>query len=128
MPSGKPRPKKVEDFLEGKTGFGKGGKRRDNHFREEVKGVCLVWFDKLRDWGIEVPDEKQALKKTFGMMYSLISWGIPKKPSEKIRNFRGYFTPPEKAIKLIQSLSDRRPRNPIAMLRDAFRTQPKYLP
>lgn len=121
--SGTPK-EKVEKFISGKTGFGSGGKRTDNEFREEVKKVCLVFIDRLKEWGDPVEDEKEALNKIFGLMLSLICYGVAQKP--KAQNFKGSYTPPEKAIKLIKRMS--KPKNPIAELVDAFRHQPKYLP
>lgn len=119
--------KTVEDFLSGKTGFGKGGKERDREFRDEVKRVCLAFIGRLRGWGEEIDDEKLALNKIFGLMLNLIRYGIPKIPKGTL-NLKGHYTPPEKAIELINSLSQTRPADAVAELVDAFKRQPHYLP
>lgn len=121
--SGTPK-EKVEEFISGKTGFGSGGKRTDDEFREEVKKVCLVFIGRLKEWGDPVEDEREALNKIFPVMLSLICWGVAQKP--KVKNLKGSYTPPEKAIKLIKRMS--KPKNPVAELIDVFRKHPKYLP
>lgn len=114
----------VEKFISKETTFGSGGKQKDLEFRNEVKKVCLVYVARLQEWGEEIDDENKAVNKVFGLMMSLICYGVPKKP-KKIRNFHGHFTEPQKAIQLINRMS--KPKNPVAELVDAFKKQPQYL-
>ena len=114
----------VEKFISKKTTFGSGGKQRNLEFRDEVKKVCLAYIARLQEWGEETEDENKAVNKIFGLMMSLICYGVPKKP-KKIKNFQGHFTEPQKAIQLINRMS--KPKNPVAELVDAFKKQPQYL-
>ncbi len=115
----------VEKFIGKETTFGSGGKEKNLAFRDEVKKVCLAYIARLQEWGEEIDDENKAVNKVFGLMMSLICYGVPKKP-KKIKNFHGHFTEPQKAIQLINRMS--KPRDPVAELVHAFQHQPGYLP
>lgn len=123
-PSAGPSEDTVENFLQGKTGFGKGGNKRNREYRDQIEKVSKRFVERLKEWGDPIEDEKEAVNKVFGLMMNLVRYGVAKKP-KGIANFKGHWTDPEKAIELINQMS--KPNNPVAELIDAFRKQPQYL-